>query len=139
MSEDGAENGATIFDLTLDERARYSLFCVMRFDRDAVAAALRAGSLNRIAIESLAKLIEGSHPTGIRLAVKGQGKGWKPIYDRAKSYDRLMAIGRFIDARVSERCSLEDAVIDATEAFGLAEATIYRDLKLYRRATNVDE
>lgn len=119
-------------DLTGGDLAFYSLVGVMRFNAEAVADALRAGTLSPFAIECLAKLIDGTHSGGLRLSLKGQGKGWKPIYETAQAYDRLMEIGRFCEERRTSGCSYEEALLDAAEKFGISEATVARDWRLYR-------
>ncbi|MBP6363761.1 MAG: hypothetical protein KA329_09600 [Novosphingobium sp.] len=129
---------SSVFDLTPQQRANYSLLGAIRFDAPAVADAIRAGSLPPFAMECLAQLIEGSRPNGVRLAIKGQGKGWKPIYEKAKAFDRLIAIGGFIDEQIAKGCSVEGAVIEAAETFGLSEPTVYRDLSWYRRVPKED-
>jgi hypothetical protein len=109
-----------------------SLTGITRFDAQAVADALRTRPLTRLEAVALANLIDGSNPTGLRLAIKGQGKGWIPMIEAAARFDRLRAVGAFVDERLSDGETLEAAVIEAAENFGFSEPTIYRDLALYR-------
>jgi hypothetical protein len=138
-------SGATKFDLlsdinavagdetSEDLRVRLSLMCVMKFDAQAVAHALRTRPLSPLEALSLANLIEGNHPRGFRLKMQGQGKGWKPMADKAAAFRRLMAIGSHVDAQLAEGNTVEDAVIDAASEFSVSEPTVYRDLRLYRQ------
>lgn len=129
-----AESGKipTSDDLSPDERARFSLMGFMRFDPIAVGTALRGGTLSQLAIEQLARMIEGRHSLGLKLVMQGQGKSWKPIQEKAKAYDRMMAVGKFVDASLAAGCTNEESVIDAAATFGLSEPTVYRDLSIYR-------
>ena len=138
MKDVEAEGPPNLFDVSVELRARFSLYGIMRFDGRAVATALRSGTLTKVDLENLASFIEGSHRTGIKLAIKGQGKGWKPMFERAKAFDRLMAIGKFVDQKKAEGCTPEEAVIDAAIAFNLSEPTIFRDLSLYRHVPEED-
>ena len=115
-----------------DERVVFSVIGLMRFDAQAVAQALRSRPLNPREAHGLADLLEGKHPNGLRLEMQGQGKGWKPIYEKATAYDRLIAVGKFVEARQADNNTLEEAVIDAAEEFQISESTVYRDLQLYR-------
>jgi len=118
--------------MTEQDVAFFSLEGVMRFDEKAVASCLRKGELSQRALEMLARLIEGSHQEGLSLQLKGQGKGWTPMFEKAQATDRHMEIGAFVDKRTAEGCTVEDAVFDASEEFDLSEATIRRDLQMYR-------
>ena len=119
-------------EFTEDERARYSIWGFMRFDAAAVANLLRSRPLSRAEAGLLGKMLEGQHPLGLRLEVRGQGKGWKPMFEKAWAYRRTVAIGSHIDAQLEKGCTVEEAVIDAAEAFNVSEPTVYRDLSLYR-------
>ncbi len=123
-----------IDDLTPDEIVRFSLMGLMRFDAVAVADALRNGRISPLGLISLAKMIDGTHSMGLRLVLKGQGKGWRSMHDNAKHYERVMSIGEFVDRRLIDVATVEEAVMDAAEHFQLSEPTIYRDLRLYRNA-----
>jgi hypothetical protein len=119
-------------DISDDDRVLFSVIGVIRFDAHAVANALRSRPLSRLEANGLANLLDGGNPNGLHLEMRGQGKGWKPIYETATAYNRLMAIGSFIDTQMSDNNTLEEAVLDAVEEFRVSEATVYRDLRLYR-------
>ncbi|WP_375178088.1 hypothetical protein [Sphingobium yanoikuyae] len=110
----------------------FSVSGVTRFDAKAVADALRHRHLTPMEAHGLANLLEGKHPHGLKLVMQGQGKGWKPIAEGAAAYRRLMLIGKFVEEKVLSGCTTEDAVFDAAIEFCCSEATIYRDLRLYR-------
>lgn len=119
-------------ELTDAERVRFSVMGIMRFDAEAVADALRTRPLTQLEAEGLANLIDGSRPDGLRLKMQGQGKNWRPIAEGAAAYDRMMAIGSFVDAQLASGGTVEEAVIDAASSFRVSEPTIYRNLRTYR-------
>lgn len=125
-------------EINEEQRLLLGLWGVIKFDAAALAHALRSRSLTPIEAEFLAKMLEGKHPLGLELKLKGQGNkvNWS---EAAAAYDRLMAIGRFVDAREAEGITTQAAVFDACEEFGISEATIYRDLALYRLRDPVDD
>ena len=124
----------------VDERALVlaSVLGLARFDAALVASALRRGTLSKLAAHGLANLIEGKHPEGLKLVMQGQKKGWKPALEAAASYERVLAIGDFVSRKLADGDTKEGAVIDASEAFEVSEATIYRDLRLYEIALQVE-
>lgn len=119
-------------EFTEDERARYSILGFMRFDAAAVANLLRSRPLTSAEAGLFGKMLEDQHPLGLRLEVRGQGKGWKPMFEQASAYYRTVAIGDHVAAQLGKGCTVEEAVIDAAAAFNVSEPTVYRDLSLYR-------
>lgn len=115
-----------------------SVYGFTRFDASKVAAALRAGKLTKMEAHGLANLLEGKHPDGLRLVMKGQGKGWKPVLDGARSYERCMAIGKFVTAARGRGLTYEASIFDASEHFGISEAIVARDLRLYPDALTIE-
>ena len=115
-----------------DLRVFFSIYGVIRFDAAAVAGALRDGRLTPMQAHGLANLLEGKHPQGLTLKMQGQGKGWKPAAEQAARYNRLMSVGAFVTRRLKVGQTLEEAVMDASEEFGVSDATVYRDLNMYR-------
>jgi|GEM_PF-2440295 len=75
---------------------------------------------------------------GLTLKMQGQGKGWRPWSEGAAAWNRLCAVGKYVDSRLIDNCTVEEAVNDAAEFFGVSEPTIYRDLRLYRRSVSDD-
>ena len=117
----------------------FSVTGVARFDASAVAAALRAGTLTKLEAIGLTNLLEGKHPQGLQLKMAGQGKGWKPLAEKAAAYERIKAIGQFVNERLSSGNTVEAAVLDAAAEFGISEPTVYRDLRLSRSVEAVGE
>lgn len=100
-------------------------------DRES-AEAVRNRSLTPGEAHGLANLLEGTHPQGLRLKMTGQGKGWWPIVEGYKAFQRAKAIGAFVEERLKSREPWEGAVIDAAEQFGVYEATVSRDVRIFR-------
>lgn len=122
-----------VSDLSEEERAFYSIVGAIRFDSQAVAKRLRSGPLSLFESRILADLMDGNNPQGLRLELRGQGKGWIPMAESAAFWNRMMAIGQFVESELERGRDLDDAVHNATEKFGLSEATIFRDLRNFRQ------
>lgn len=135
----GASGMTSPLELTDAERVKYSVIGFMKFDAEAVAHALRTRPLTAFEARSLANLIDGKNPRGLRLEMRGQGRGWRPIVEAAAAYERVMAVGHFVEAQLAKGGSVEEAVIDAAQRFGISEPTVYRDLSHYRLCNEAAE
>jgi hypothetical protein len=107
---------------------------MVRWDGVAVADAVRSGSLSPLQTEALARLLDGTAASGLKLELQGQGRGLT-TQEKAERYERIVAVGEFIAERLRTGETWEAAVIDAAEHFGVSEPTVARDLQLYRVLT----
>jgi len=115
-----------------------SVYGLGRWNAAAVADAVRRQALSKAEAAGLANLIEGRHPQGLRLEIVGQGKGWMPATDKAKRWDRLIRVGKFVEGLIADGATWEEAVFDAEDHFGLSAPTVARDLRLYRLSKESD-
>jgi hypothetical protein len=115
------------------ERALLMLWGASRWDGDLVAKVLRSGCFKKSQLfpEAMARLLDGTHPEGLRLLLRGQGNS--PTVEEASiKYDRLRAVGAYVEDRLSAGENWEAAMLDAAEQFGISEATVARDHRLHR-------
>ena len=129
---DPASDEANQDDLTAHERCFHSIFGFIRFDYEAVANALRTGTLTPVEMDGLASLLEGYRPDGLSLKIMGQGRNWMPISEAAARFRRATRIANMMDELLQSGVSWEAATIDTAEHFGVSEATVSRDARLMR-------
>lgn len=137
--DDGRAENYKIDPALLEQMAVFgSILGLLPFDAAKVAEALRSGTLSKLETIGLANLIEGNRPDGLRLVMQGQGKGWRPLIEKTQHYYRVMAVGAFVRECRDRGLTAEEAVIDAGEHFALSEPTIWRDLRLYEIAQDLE-
>ena len=105
---------------------------ITRWDGHSLASYLRkTPKPSRIVILAIASLIDGSRPDGMHLKLRGQGSGMT-IKEGANAYNQVLEIGEFFREREAVGETWEEVVFDASEQFGISEATVSRRLALFK-------
>ena len=105
---------------------------ITRWDGHSLANYLRrTRKPSRLVILAIASLIDGSHPDGMHLKLRGQGSGMT-TKQCADAYNQVLKIGEFFRDREDIGATWEEIVFDAVELFGISESTVSRRLALFK-------
>lgn len=115
-----------------------SVYGIAKFDVQAVANAVRNRTLTSMEAWGLANLLEGKHPDGLFLKLHGQGNA-ETIQEGAIHYQRILSIGRQFYGKMAVGDTEEGAVNEIADELNLSEATVRRDLRIYRLTDDYHE